>query len=396
MPGVVARIRRKWHWPLAIYVAMAVIVTWQKGVVTGHAANFMLFRSSYHLLVGGADIYHPPPDQSNGFLYLYSPTFALLFAPFAVLPVSLGLLLWNGVNALALYFGMTRLLPPRAARLALALVFLDVLRSLQNSQSNALIAGLILLAFTAFERRQEGKAMTAVLLGACIKVYPLAAAVLGLAGPPPRRARVLAWSAAMGIVLAALPLTVLGPSGYVAAWGGWWTTLHRDAGLQGQSVMRMLSDWFRITIPNWTVQGVGVLALLAPLVARHDRWSNPGFRLRWLCSLLIFLVIFNHQAESASFIVATSGVAIWFVTAERTWWRTTLLTLTLLLVSVPRLFFFPYHVYHDGIRAHALDALPCFLVWLVIQRELWTWRTLQVPEVHQGDVVAREAVTDAS
>jgi hypothetical protein len=355
----------------------------------------MLFRSSYHLLIGGSDIYHEPLDQSNGFLYLYSPTFALLFAPFAVLPVPLGLLLWNGVNALAIYFGVTRLLPPRAARLALALVFLDVLRSLQNSQSNALIAGLILIAYMAFERQQEGKAITAVLLGACIKVYPLAAGVLGLAGPPPRRSRVIAWSAVVGIVLAALPLMVLGPSGYVAAWGGWWGSLHRDAGLQGQSVMRMLSDWFRITIPTWTVQGVGVLALLAPLVVRHDHWSDARFRLRWLSSLLIFLVIFNHQAESASFIVATSGVAIWFATTERTWWRTTLLTLTLLLVSLPRLFFFPYHVYHDAIRAHALDALPCFLVWLVIQGELWSWRTLQVPEVHQGDVVAREAVTDA-
>lgn len=360
-------------------------MTLQRGVAVAHPGNFLLFRFSFYRLIHGASLYSPPPDQMTGFLY--SPTFALLFAPFAILPVPMGLLLWNAANALAVYFGVTRLLPPAAARLALVLVFLDLLRTLQNSQSNALVTGLLLAAFLALERRREATAAGAVLLGACIKIFPLGAGVMGLLGP--RRVRFALWSAVIGLVLAALPLLVLSPAAYAATLREWATVLQRDSGLQGQSVMRILSDWFGLASPNWIVQLIGVLLLVAPAVGGAG-WSDRAFRMRFLCSLLVFLVIFNHEAESASFIVATTGIAIWFVTSPRTWWRTILLGLTLLGVSVPRLFFFPYQVYHDVIRAHALDAFPCVVVWVVMQVELWRWPRPSRAEGAEGDVATGE------
>ncbi len=360
-------------------------MTLQRGVAVAHPGNFLLFRASFYRLIHGASLYYPPPDQMTGFLY--TPTFALLFAPFAIWPVPIGLLLWNAANALAVYYGVTRLLPPAAARLALVLVFLDLLRTLQNSQSNALVTGLLLVAFLALERRREVTAAGAVLLGACIKVFPLGAGVMGLLGP--RRQRFALWSATIGVVLAALPLLVLSPAAYATALREWVTVLQRDSGLQGQSVMRMLSDWFGVTSPNWIIQLVGVVLLVTPAVA-GQRWSDRAFRMRFLCSLLVFLVIFNHEAESASFIVATTGIAIWFVTSPRTWWRTTLLGLTLLGVSVPRLFFFPYQIYHDVIRAHALDAFPCVVVWVVMQVELWRWPRPSGAEGTEGDVAPGE------
>ena len=122
-------------------------MTLQRGVAVAHPGNFLLFRASFYRLIGGTSLYHPPPDQMTGFLY--SPTFALLFAPFAIWPVPLGLLFWNVVNTAALYSGLTRLLSPAAARVALMIVFLDCVRSLQNSQSNALVTGLVLAAFLA-------------------------------------------------------------------------------------------------------------------------------------------------------------------------------------------------------------------------------------------------------
>jgi hypothetical protein len=155
--------------------------------------------------------------------------------------------------------------------------------------------------------------------------------------------------------------------------------------------MRILSDWFGLAAPNWTIQLAGTLLLLAPLAARRSYLDSASFRLRFLCSLLVFLVIFNHQAESASFVIATTGVAIWYATTPRAWWRATLLSLTLLGVSVPRLFFFPYHTYHDLVQAHALDAFPCLLVWLAMQIDLWTWPRSELPHAEQLDVPAGKA-----
>lgn len=357
------------RWPLVVTVCAAVLVALQKGVAAGHPGNFLLFRYTFHRLLAGTNIYYPPPGEMTG--YLYSPTFALLFAPFAVWPVPVGLLLWDLANALALYVGLTRLLPSGAARGALAIVFLDLVRSLQNSQSNALVAGLILAAFIALERRAEARAAAAVMAGAFIKIFPIAAGVLGVAGP--RRWRFIAWSLVLGAALAAAPLLVLSPHAFAQLYRQWWMILRRDSGLQGQSVMRILADWFGLTFPNWTVQLAGTLVLLAPLCARPLHRRESDFRVRLLCSLLIFLVIFNHQAESASFVIATTGVAVWYLTTNRAWWRTGLLALTLLGVSVPGLFFVPYRISHDVVGAHALNAFPCLLVWVVIQIELWRW-----------------------
>jgi hypothetical protein len=155
--------------------------------------------------------------------------------------------------------------------------------------------------------------------------------------------------------------------------------------------MRILSDWFGSAAPNWTIQLAGALLLLLPVALRRDAWGDGGFRRLFLCSLLVFLVIFNHQAESPSFVIATCGIAIWYVSSRREWWRTALLAFTLLAVTVSRLFFFPYQLYDDVIHSHALDAFSCLLVWLVMQVELWTWPGSQLTEVTQRDVPTGEA-----
>ena len=382
------RVRRTSNWPLAVYLLAIVLVTVQKGL-TGDVGNYLIFRQSFYRLISGGDIYNPPPGEITGFLY--SPTFALLFAPFAIWPVPLGLLLWNGVNALTVYYGLTRVLPSRAAQLALAIVFLDVVRSLQNSQSNALVAGLILVAFVALEQGREARAATAVVTGALIKVYPIAAGAFGIFAPPARRVRFLVWSLVLGLALAGFPLLVLPPAAFAAVYKGWYGILQRDTGLQGQSVMRILSDWFGSAAPNWTIQLAGTILLLLPVALRRDLWADGRFRRLFLSSLLVFVVIFNHQAESSSFVIATCGIAIWYVTSQREWWRTALLAFTLLTVTVSRLFFFPDQTYLDVIRSHALDAFSCLLVWLVMQVELWTWPRSQLAKVTQRDVPAGEA-----
>src|SRR5207245_11141741 len=126
-----ARARR---WLLALYVASAALVTLQQGVL-GHSNNFRVFRSASLNLFAGRDLYAAHPEQHFDF-YKYSPTFALLFAPLAYLPFALAFLCWSLLNALLLWYALDRLLPERPATLALALVYLEVLFSMQYGQSN--------------------------------------------------------------------------------------------------------------------------------------------------------------------------------------------------------------------------------------------------------------------
>src|SRR5438128_8002394 len=73
-----------------------------------HYNNFLIFRQSFDHLIHNMDLYSSQVPEHYDF-YKYSPTFATLMAPFALLPVLPGLILWNLLNALALFFAINSL-----------------------------------------------------------------------------------------------------------------------------------------------------------------------------------------------------------------------------------------------------------------------------------------------
>ena len=135
----------------ALWVIAVLAATVQQGI-THQNNNFLIFRAASIHLLHGQDLYAAYPTLHFDF-YKYSPSFALLFLPFAVLPLALSMLLWNALNAGVLWVTMGMVLPRRGALVARAIVFLDMLGSLQNVQSNALVTALIILTFAAYERR---------------------------------------------------------------------------------------------------------------------------------------------------------------------------------------------------------------------------------------------------
>jgi len=138
------------------------------------SGNFEIFRTASQHLISGVDLYAEYPAKHSD-RFKYSPTFALLFAPFAWIPWPIALFLWSSLNAFVLFVAVERVLPGRAGMLAMLCLLLEVLRGMQNAQSNALVAGLIILAFSALERANAWRAAGAVMLGACVKIFPLAA-----------------------------------------------------------------------------------------------------------------------------------------------------------------------------------------------------------------------------
>src|SRR4029077_7035255 len=266
-------------------------------------------------LLAHRDLYAAHPDQHFDF-YKYSPTFALLFAPFAALPFALARLIWSLLNSLLLWYAVRRLLPERQATLALALVYLEVLFALQYTQSNGFVTALMLLAFLALDEGRQLRAAGLVAVDAFIKIFPLGAPTLAVFHP--RRWRFALLLAAVAVVLALLPLVVIPPHELLAQYRSWWTIEMADASRvnRGDSVMQYLHRWLGVDWPNWPVQLAGTLLLLAPLALERRRWSDRGFRLRFLCSLLVYLVLFNHQSERASFVFSYTGLSLCYALSE--------------------------------------------------------------------------------
>ena len=334
------------------------------------SGNFEIFRGASHHLLSGADMYAEYPDEQQD-RFKYSPAFAVLFTPLAYLPWPLALFLWSTLNALVLFAAVERVLPQRAALVALSFLLLEVIRAMQNAQSNALVAGLIMLAWVAFERAQAWRAAAAIALGACVKIFPLAALTFAI----PRRVAIRsgAWAAAFGVVLAALPFAVTSPASLAAQYRSWRAVESVDAQQRWFSAMELLHRWTGAGWPNWPVQAIGTAALLAPLAIRRERWDDPRFRLLYLCSLLMYVVLFNHQAERASYVIAFAGIAVWYAAEPRTTWRAALFGVAFITMPVLSTLVPVAALRSPTMMLYRL-ALPTLLVWLAVQRELWSRR----------------------
>jgi hypothetical protein len=351
-----------------LWVGAIVGATIQQGILHQNN-NFLIFRGAALHLLRDQDLYAAYPAEHFDF-YKYSPTFALLFLPFALLPFSAAMLLWNALNAGALYVALGMVLPRRAAAVARLIVFLDMLGSLQNVQSNALVAALIILAFAAFERRHTVLGSLATTIGTCIKIFPLAAASFAIFHP--RKVRVGVALASAMTVLLLLPLLITPPSVLVAQYASWRMIEARDALNRGFSVMEMAQLVLRRNWPNWPIQLAGVLVLLAPVLVRRERWSEWVFRRLYLCSVLVFCVIFNHQAESPTFVIASAGAAIWFASLERpSRWEWTVFGFFVVCTILASSEAMPRVIQRDFFDAYRFKAVPCIVLWIELQRRLW-------------------------
>jgi hypothetical protein len=84
------------------------------------------------------------------------------------------------------------------------------------------------------------------------------------------------------------------------------------------------------------------------------------------------VVLFSTSSESSTYIIAFTGVAVWFVLQPRPYkaWPVFLLAFVLLLSSLSPTDLFPRSIRETWIIPYSLKALPCVLVWFTIAVQL--------------------------
>jgi len=342
------------------------------GIAYTYYNNFLIFRGAFFHLLQHINLYQPFPLEHYD-LYKYSPAFALLFAPFALLPAWAGLFAWNLLNALVLALAVWRLplLSGKKKLFALGLIAIELVTSLQNSQSNALMAGLMLFTFIYLEKEKTSLATLFLVLSVFIKIYSLVALALFLFYPKKWKAAgyLALW---MGIFLI-LPLLVTTPGALLGQYRHWIELLRQDHTVFGGiSVMTWLRSWFGLEIGKNIVALAGGALLLLPLY-RVKGYAHPTFRMLFLSSVLIWMVIFNYMAESPTYIIAVTGVAVWsFAKEELKATDLVLLALVFLFTILSPTDLFPKEWQRGFFRPYVIKAVPCILVWMKIQAELIT------------------------
>ncbi len=339
--------------------------------------NYLIFKQSFYHLIEGKDLFILYP-QEHWDLYKYSPTFSLMMAPLAILPDVIGLFFWNLLNALVLLFGINKLQLPtrfkgvdssRIHSFILLFVGLELMTSLQNEQSNGLLAGLIILAFVFLEKEKIWLGTLCIALTFYIKIFGIVAFALFLVYP--QKGKFILSSAVWMIVLGLLPAVFVGIDQLIFLYESWGRMLGADhAASYGYSVMGWLQSWFGLEVSKNVIVLLGVMLFCLPLL-KFRSYSNYEFRWRLLVSILIWVVIFNHKAESPTFVIAMSGVGIWYFFSEKTRVNLALVVLAFVFTSLSPTDLFPRFLREEFVIPYVFKAVFCIAIWGKVIWEMW-------------------------
>jgi hypothetical protein len=289
-------------------------------------------------------------------------------APLSYLPNLAGLILWNVINSLILFYAFRKFsfYTEKEQLFAIGIILIEAINSLMISESNCLIAGLFILAYLAMEKKKIGVASFLIILSSFVKPFGLVALSLFLFYP--QKWKAICFSLLWFSLFLVLPLIIISPTELFTLYESWGILLKNDHDISyGLSIMSWLHSWFGIEAKYWALF-TGIILFMLPLL-RYKSFIYKSFRQLFLASVLIWVVIFNHKAESPSYIIAISGVAIWFSQSYN--------KVNMVLVVVCFLFTIlsPTDLFPKFIREHyfvpySVKVVPCIIIWMKILYEL--------------------------
>ncbi|WP_374948776.1 glycosyltransferase family 87 protein [Mucilaginibacter sp.] len=359
-----------------------------KGIITHQTFNnFTIFRYNFLNTIHQHNLYAPQPQHYDD-LNHYGPAFSLLIAPFALLPESLGVLLWVFFNAFILYKAVRSLPFKKDVYLPVLLICAhELMTASANVQSNAMIAAFILLSFSLIKKQRDFWAALLIALGTLIKLYGIVGLAFFLFSD--NKLKLLAGLAFWSVLLFFLPMAISSPAFIVQTYHDWYIDLvaknnvNQSSFLQDISVMGMIRTVFH-------VEGLKNIYIISPALllfilsySRVKYFNSLQYQLLMLSSVLIFTVIFSSSAESSTYIIAFAGVAIWFMNLNRpiSILEIGLLVFAIIVTSFSPSDLFPRSVRMEYIVPYKLKSLPCLLIWLKILHEILT-RDFDVQKVN--------------
>ncbi|MCE6992977.1 glycosyltransferase family 87 protein [Dyadobacter sp. CY323] len=331
--------------------------------------NYIIFKQSFFHLIHGQDLYADFVEE-QGDLFKYSPTFALIFSLLAILPDVLGLSLWNILNATVLFYAVCYLprIDVRTKGLILVFMLVELLTSVQNEQSNALIAGLLLFTFGFLERGKYWLASFCLISTIFIKLFGIVGLALYLLYP--NKLKLTYTTAFWAVLFTLLPLVVVDVNQFVFLYKSWANLLANDHSISdGLSVIGWLKSWFGWQVNKTYVSLAGVILFCLPLL-RISQYKNFVYRALILSSVMIWVVIFNHRAESPTFIIAIAGVALWYYSQYPTTESYILLVLAFVFTTLSPTDLFPKFIRNEWMKPYVIKAVPCILIWAKVTFDL--------------------------
>ncbi|MCR5366202.1 MAG: DUF2029 domain-containing protein [Prevotella sp.] len=337
--------------------------------------NFLIFRGVFWHVWNGTPLYTAYPEEYWDVNH-YGPFFSLVFAPFAVVPEWLGLILWCVSLSLFLYVAIRRSnLTNRQQIFILWFCAHELLTALFMQQFNVAIAAIIVLAFFLIEKERDTEAAFFIVVGTLVKLY----GIVGLAFFffSKHKMRFVVALVVWGTVLFALPMLISSPEYIIGQYHDWFVCLtekngeNLDSIAQNISLLGMVHRTTGLAFSDLWLIIPGLLLFGIPYL-RLSQYQHKAFRQTLLASVLMFVVLFSTGSESSGYIIALVGVVIWYTAVpwQRNGWDIALMIFVFVLSSLSPSDLFPAYLRKEWVQPYALKALPVTLVWLKLCWEM--------------------------
>ena len=97
-----------------------------------------------------------------------------------------------------------------------------------------------------------------------------------------------------------------------------------------------------------------------------------------LAMILLWMIVFNHKAESPTFIIAMAGIGVWYYSSGLSNpWKTLLVLTALIFTSLSPTDLFPDFIQDNYFVPWSVKAIPCIVIYFVAFYEL-TFRPNQL------------------
>lgn len=340
--------------------------------------NYLLYKSVFTHTLEKKNIFSLYPDlffDSNH----YGVFFSMLIAPFALLPDGLGMVLWNVANVVVFLFAIYKLPFSNTQKSLFAWLCLqEYITAALYFQFNIALTGLLMLSAIYVLKGKEIRSAFALMIGFFVKIY----GIVGLSAFffMKNKWKFIVASVVFFILFLGLPMLISDVHFGLQSYADWYQSLteknmhnqilgtRQDYSVMG--VFRRISGDASLPTLAFMIPG---LVLFALPYLRTKQYQLPAFQMMILASTLLFLVLFSSGSESPTYIIAVSGVMLWFLMLrEKSKLDIGLLVFVIILTCFGFSDLFPKFVKEEYIMKYSLKAVPCLLVWLKIIYELMT------------------------
>jgi len=336
--------------------------------------KYMTFNKASESLINSVSLYSKHPDNHFDF-YKSSPSFALFFSIFNLIPYNVGLFIWNILNSV-LIIGVVHNMSKLGYGLRnkfLWILAIEILTMALNEESYGLFLGLLFLAYWQLENGNTGKG--AIILSSLMFVKFIGIFFLLLLFIYPNKIRSLATSLLTLMSIALLPLIIVNPDYLYEQYVQWFSLLFRDSnGFVNLSAMNIFESWFDVYANKFIFISIAFALMIIPLIGVRN-YSSKLFRLFFISSILVFVSIFNLKSDHSTFVLSTFGICIWyFYNRERERFLSFVdyflfLGMIIFSIIISNEILMQYVLFDFSFPMYA-ESIPCFLIWIKLSYDL--------------------------